>query len=362
MAAFSPNALRRSHGCARSASRPSRRGQGGFTLVELLVVIAIIGVLISVLLPAVQAAREAARRLSCTSNLRQLGLAIEHYEGAHRILPAAGIVEMKGTQFQCDKGKMFSWAVLILPYIEQSALHDQFDFDVSVREQPGDPQAHTPPVMQCPSGQASGRFFIDGQLTLGRRFGKGNYAAYVGPFHVDHHVNWPGALKNLGQPIKDITDGLSNTLMLAEVRTRDLASDQRGAWALPWAGASLLAYDMHHNPYSKQPYEPWDYTFGLAQPPNNQGPTPDMLYKCDDPEGAQLDHMPCATYASEWKWTFLSAAPRSSHPGGVNACFADGRVVFLPDHIDQFVMAYLVCSIDGQVVGVDDHIDEDSYE
>src|SRR6188474_2683919 len=89
-----------------------------FTLVELLVVIAIIGVLVALLLPAVQAAREAARRMSCSNNLKQLSLALHNYEDTHKTLPPAGI----------DSNQM-SWTVLLLPYMEQKPLYDQFNFN-----------------------------------------------------------------------------------------------------------------------------------------------------------------------------------------------------------------------------------------
>jgi prepilin-type N-terminal cleavage/methylation domain-containing protein len=94
---------------------PTRRG---FTLVELLVVIAIIGVLVALLLPAVQSAREAARRMSCSNNLKQLSLALHNYEDTHKTLPPAGI----------DSNQM-AWTVLLLPYFEQKALYDQFNFN-----------------------------------------------------------------------------------------------------------------------------------------------------------------------------------------------------------------------------------------
>lgn len=94
------------------------RSTRGFTLVELLVVIAIIGVLVALLLPAVQAAREAARRSQCTNNLKQLSLALHNYETVHNTFPPAGI----------DSNQM-SWTVLLLPFFEQQALYDQFNFN-----------------------------------------------------------------------------------------------------------------------------------------------------------------------------------------------------------------------------------------
>src|SRR5690349_14305662 len=101
-----------------SSSKSSSVVRGGFTLVELLVVIAIIGVLVALLLPAVQSAREAARRMQCSNNLKPLSLALHNYESALKTFPPAGI----------DSNQM-SWTVLLLPYFEQQALYDQFNFN-----------------------------------------------------------------------------------------------------------------------------------------------------------------------------------------------------------------------------------------
>lgn len=94
-----------------------RGNRSGFTLVELLVVIAIIGILIALLLPAVQAAREAARRSQCANNLKQLALSLHNYSDTFKSFPPAGITT-----------NQLSWHVFILPFIEQSSLHDQFSF------------------------------------------------------------------------------------------------------------------------------------------------------------------------------------------------------------------------------------------
>ena len=338
----------------------------GFTLVELLVVMAIVGVLISLLLPAVQAAREAARRIQCTNNLRQIALASLNYESVHGVLPPAAVLDPAEMKFGSVTypvvdhrlGKQFSWAVLLLPYLEQQNLHAQFDLKKSVFEQSGQPQSDFVPSYLCPSDEAYGRRFVDAELTRGKSFAKGNYAAYVSPFHIDLQLIYPGALIVTGQPLKRIEDGASRTIGFSEVRTLDALQDERGAWALPWAGASLLSFDMHHLCASGRSMCPEDRYYrgnprslGQTQTPNSQGPTLDTLRLC--PEAvqieAQLARMPCR----KWKFPiglfgFYSASPRSLHPGGVNVAFVDGHTDFVTDDVDEFSMAYQVSVNDGQ--------------
>lgn len=344
----------------------------GFTLVELLVVIAIIGVLISLLLPALQVAREAARKASCQNNLKQLTLAVINYEQTYKVFPPSGIVNhpVRTTDttaakngyvpFESRSGNMYSWIVLVLPYFEQQALHKQFDFNKTVMQQePREPQTTFVPSIACPSDSASGRLFADTILTRGKVFAKGNYAAFCSPFHVEEQNFFPGALVgHIPQSRKRFRDGFSVTLMLSEVRTRDNAKDQRGVWALPWTGASLLAYDAHHRPTNNQAWRDFQpagtyivdsETVGSStQPPNNDGPNFDMIYDCSDSAGAVFSGMPCRKYGFGSN-QYLSAAPRSLHPGGVFVSYCDGRVSFLNDNIDETQMAYMICINDLQV-------------
>src|SRR6056297_3108128 len=144
----------------------SVKTQRGFTLVELLVVIAIIGVLVGLLLPAVQSAREAARRMQCSNNLKQLGLAMHNYHSTLNLFPS-GVINPAGDD---PNGKHGSgapgmggpWICLMLPYIEQPALHDNFMKIVSERNEAVDwfgngTYAATPigdtriSAMDCPS-------------------------------------------------------------------------------------------------------------------------------------------------------------------------------------------------------------------
>ena len=115
-----------------------RMSRPGFTLVELLVVIAIIGILVGLLLPAVQAAREAARRMQCSNNLKQIGLAIHNYESATKRIPPGAIfyggVQVDIGRFHGQSNQRGSMLVFILPYIEQTSLYNQFDFTMPVNE------------------------------------------------------------------------------------------------------------------------------------------------------------------------------------------------------------------------------------
>jgi len=356
--------------------KPSERA--AFTLVELLVVIAIIGVLVSLLLPAVQAARESARRAQCMNNLKQLGLAILQHESAKAVLPSCGSASIvkdasnpTADIYNPYGGKQLSWIVFVLPYLEQNSLYAEFDLDKPIYRQKNKPQSKIFPTLLCPSGQALGRFYkmrIPGIGVHYTQVAKGNYAAYVSPFHVDLQFLYPGALVGKPQKMSSIEDGLSTTLALSEVRTLDYETDERGVWALPWNGASLLAFDMHPKQWSHEhdgtgagktflvenraPYAANPNSLGETQRPNNHGPNLDTLKHCqkgtDLDKFAQENGLPCTFSRIPGLNGYMSAAPRSLHPGGVNAAFLDGHVTFLVDEIDEFSMAYQVSATDGQ--------------
>jgi prepilin-type N-terminal cleavage/methylation domain-containing protein len=223
----------------RKTSFIGRRSRG-FTLVELLVVITIIGILIALLLPAVQTAREAARRLQCANNLKQLGLAICTYENANGLLPPGGLPAPAG-------GYGHSWMAAILPYLEQNAIFDPFDF-VGTK----DSIHHSTGVVYASWNEYNGNLikgihigtFVCPSSPLPLRALEGalagtplgvqapNYAAIAGAIDHSSRVNqdgngniyestgilsYGGILVNrryilIGQ----VTDGLSNTMMVGE--------------------------------------------------------------------------------------------------------------------------------------------------
>ncbi|MDG2220022.1 MAG: DUF1559 domain-containing protein [Rubripirellula sp.] len=187
---------------------------GGFTLVELLVVLAIIGVLIGLLLPAVQAAREAARRLSCTNNLMQLGLAIHHHDFSLEHFPS-GTTNPTGPIRDEEIGDHKSWIVEILPYIEQQVLYENLDLSKSIYAPENEKVRGIPlSIALCPSYPG-----FDNNTPSGTLVGQSNYAG------CHHDVEAPIDADNngvlfLNSKIRfgDIRDGSSQTILIGEVK------------------------------------------------------------------------------------------------------------------------------------------------
>jgi prepilin-type N-terminal cleavage/methylation domain-containing protein len=223
-----------------------RNGPYGFTLVELLVVIAIIGILIALLLPAVQAAREAARRSQCSNNLKQIGLALHNYHDANKTFPPGGVYARWGNPEPTPPYMAYhhTWCEMILPYLEQAPLYSTVDKRLRVW---GQPIVST--VVQafiCPSdsgpcnqpsetqgmavtcyGASEGWHWWLGQDGAGLRnacnswgynssIHDGDMAAVFTPTNC----LGPGTGSSRCQGIKDVTDGTSNVIYVAECASR----------------------------------------------------------------------------------------------------------------------------------------------
>ncbi len=203
--------------------------RNAFTLVELLVAIAIIGVLVSMLLPAVQNVREAARRSRCLNNLRQIGLATHHYEGAISRFPPSRPAD-----------GFLTWPVLLMQYTEQENLFRRFDLKRLYAAQNPDVLAESSPLMLCPSRRSGPMLSIDernGRLTgavgdyagnagTHLHFAKFRWALFEdqvdGVFNSGFRRDNPVFNERLTEPIKgrygfqNITDGSSNTIFIGE--------------------------------------------------------------------------------------------------------------------------------------------------
>lgn len=220
----------------------------GFTLVELLVVIAIIGILVGLLLPAVQAAREAARRMQCSNNLKQLGLAMHNYAGAHRSFPPGctyvyPLAPAPDLNIPIQQGN-WSWGACVLPFIEQTSLYNTIGVSSLTMAASMDVPANLAamkvslPSFRCPSDIGpvlnTGRLFssASGQV-VDQQLATSNYIGVNSSGELRRAKGVASGAANgifaMDFPTKfsHITDGTSNTLMLGE-RAWQTPHDQQG--------------------------------------------------------------------------------------------------------------------------------------
>jgi len=334
----------------------------GFTLIELLVVIAIIAVLIALLLPAVQAAREAARRIQCTNNLKQLGIAIHNYEQTINSLPPQLLLTGTATTVTWSNG--YGAHARIMPYAEQGPLFNTINFDMDMLNPPNTTVAAALiGLLVCPSEvKPSTR-----ALTDGSRYGIANYGFVTGDWFVwgglGSSVRGRSAFgPNLARRWAEFSDGLSNTLLMSEGKAyvtyyRDcptLAKIQDPANVPPpdadpqtvapeYLGGCSLRVDEGRTQW----FESGSHHTGIttAWPPNKRTPGgPGMIY-------ADIDLT--SNREKLGRPTFAAATARSFHSGGVNTLLGDGSVRFIKNSINGWNWRALGTVAGGEVLSSD---------
>jgi prepilin-type N-terminal cleavage/methylation domain-containing protein/prepilin-type processing-associated H-X9-DG protein len=325
--------------------------RSAFTLVELLVVIAIIGILVALLLPAIQAAREAARRTQCENHIKQLGLALHNFHSSQREFPPAvqfPEFDDRGAPVATNSADRIdhqaNWVIRCLPYMEEQGLFDSFDLTKLVTDPVNrTPRGTTLPTMLCPSDGYNRTSVYVGREGGGEgdNWARGNYGANAGigfmlsvppgtsahPYAMagkdSPHWKLPASRGVMGMnaslKISQITDGTSKTLLLLEMRAGLTENDRRGCWALGGAAASSL----------------WGFGTDNGNGPNYCGAGADNMRGCSlvtsdvGAQTLQAECMTCGELGNE------QGVTRSSHPGGINVCLADGSVRFISDFVDK---------------------------
>jgi len=297
--------------------------QRGFTLIELLVVIAIIAILIALLLPAVQQAREAARRSQCKNSLKQIGLAIHNYADVYGSIPPAVIAQPHATTGLSNysyNGHL--WSALILPMLEQAALYQKVveatdgfrtQFPWAVGNIGGTPLS----AYRCPSDVSpvlNPRF--EQSVSPNGVYATSNYVAGGGKTFVPDGMNFndPNTppyfsgmfAVNWSCKFRDVTDGLSNTVMIGE-RDGSLATTDR--FASVWACTDYVSW--HDRVFS------WN---SRSYPLNYIGGSPQRAFG-------------------------------SLHIGGGHFVFGDGSVQFMSQNIDGTTYESLGTRNGGEVLG-----------
>lgn len=329
------------------AIAPNRRM--AFTLVELLVVIAIIGVLVSLLLPAVHAAREAARRMSCSNNLKQIGLAVHGFHDAYKGVPPQATYSI-GSTFSG-----YSVHARILPFVEQGNLFTKVDFNLGYAAQPEICKTKVP-LYRCPSDlhdqtrfdsgiefyPTSYGFNIGTWLGLDQQTGKGGDGAFG--YNMRHNF-------------AAITDGLSNTLAAADVKAFTPALLDGGQPAAPYTPppqtpAQVIAYggtfdkDYCHTQWvtGRTLQSGLTTTF----PPNTK-----LLYTLAG-VSYDVDFTSARVSPTAPQHGYRVVTARSYHTGGVNALFLDGSVRFVSSSIVRAVWRALGTRSGSEVAVIDE--------
>src|SRR5215468_8400143 len=346
----------------------TNRSNRGFTLIELLVVIAIIAVLIALLLPAVQAAREAARRIQCTNNLKQIGLALHNYISAIGVLPP-------GRFNSHIKGRGNCWGTYsqLLPQLDQAALFNAFNFNLppdtdtlSASNSTGFESFLT--TLLCPSDSPQQLITVGGG-----QFATHNYNLNVGSGYPVVQTPAPPLTGTPNGPFFEnsrvdpahFTDGMSNTAAVTEtVRSTSsstYANDPLGVFLVTGNNSTTgpaISSDADYAalclslPSTTTQFQAtrgvrWHYgapghsMYNHLRPPNDKQPD----CRGGLPHSIRSDPL--------WNWLSLNVAARSKHPGGVNSLMADGHVQFIKDSISVLVWQGLGSRNGGEVISAD---------
>ena len=307
------------------------RKTAAFTLVELLVVIAIIGILVAMLLPAIQSAREAARRVQCTNNLRQIGLAICVYIETHGVFPVScsysdplddPVNPISPLVGQTGKG----WIISILPHLEEQALYELFlPGFVGGPMQPNrgiqrpecrEAMRRQLPVLQCPSDHSVAQLSTEQAQWQGIEVALTSYKGVIGDTRIGgtvgvHQGSMPDCHRTRQCPGLFWRDSYLNPVRMSEVRDGT-------------SKTLMVGEDVpEHNYHSAAFYCNGDYASCHA--PLNYLPNP--------PE--------------PWDWRNVQSF-RSRHPGGAHFCLADGSVHFLSETIDHTLYQALSTKAGGE--------------
>lgn len=312
----------------RSGGRRAR----GFTLIELLVVIAIIAILISLLLPAVQQAREAARRTQCRNNLKQLGLALHNYHDVFLTFPFGVLADDDWNTIGASTG--WGWPAYILPYIDQGNAYNQIDFTLpmvdpsntsAAQVQNTEVIANAIPTVLCPSDVTPSVAPTVGVETVYQQ-AVTSYAGNAGAFNGAQngndsqrsngffYSNWLGTPAGQRIRIRDVLDGTSNTVLLAEHAARSSEFDE--------------GTDTGHGTTGVTPRHRWYGAMGedLGGSGRPIGGGENRLVV----EGSRQINPPLTLSVGQRR-----RSVSSEHTGGAFVTFADGSVQFLSENIEN---------------------------
>jgi prepilin-type N-terminal cleavage/methylation domain-containing protein/prepilin-type processing-associated H-X9-DG protein len=318
--------------------RSKIRTTAGFTLIELLVVIAIIAILIGLLVPAVQKVRDAAARLQCANNLKQLGLAHHNYFDTFKSLPA-------NTRGVSNTSLRLAGFTLLLPFIEQQPLYNQYNQTVNWDVNPNLTIAGTAiNLYVCPSTPNPQRLDYDQTQTNWQTnpfcavtdyatiYGIG--APLAGLLNYTGDVN--GIMpKNTVPTFGEVTDGLSNTILLAESAGRPYL--YQGAKVISSTSSLFVVGGGWVRPASAIWLMGSDSTGTII-------PGTACSINCTNGQGFTT-YPPNGFYGTDGTGQLYSF-----HTGGINAVFGDGSVHFLPQSLDIHILAALVTRNGGETI------------